>query len=405
MVKKIAFFSFVSIVGIVVLILAILISVLNWPSLIINERSLNYAKDYAGKIGIELKWEEVKVSTESRGFINENINISFKNIYLSHKPSLEKFSADEFSLGVGYAFAIFTPYITQVGPVIVRNGELAVILEESKEAGDPIEIPEVPNLVIPWWLKSALIKPLYVELANIGIRQSDGSTIGGKVLLNSDDPDSGNITLLKLVSNISGIASVQSLNAELQVDSSSGFKKNDWELDANSKLSLSSGEQIDLKAKVSPISKGVDYAIDLLLTKDKMRSDVSLAGKLMKSVLKATLKTDIRNPAPFIDNIAIKKCNVELKHGGVLKKRAGITLNCPVQLDLKPVSLPKEVKNIYEYKDITNGARTRSNAVVMELEMENGSKLKLTPDHLVLTKNRGYVEAGELIMSDDIVTM
>jgi ribonucleoside-diphosphate reductase alpha chain len=60
---------------------------------------------------------------------------------------------------------------------------------------------------------------------------------------------------------------------------------------------------------------------------------------------------------------------------------------------------------VYEYKDITNGARTRSNAVVMELEMENGSKLKLTPDHLVLTKNRGYVEAGELIMSDDIVTM
>jgi len=58
--------------------------------------------------------------------------------------------------------------------------------------------------------------------------------------------------------------------------------------------------------------------------------------------------------------------------------------------------------NVEEYKPVTFGEKTRENAVVIELELEDGRKLKLTPDHKVYTNNRGYVPAKELTTEDDI---
>lgn len=53
-----------------------------------------------------------------------------------------------------------------------------------------------------------------------------------------------------------------------------------------------------------------------------------------------------------------------------------------------------------ELKDITNALKTRENANIIELELEDGSTVKLTPDHLVFTENRGYIEAGRLTEND-----
>lgn len=41
----------------------------------------------------------------------------------------------------------------------------------------------------------------------------------------------------------------------------------------------------------------------------------------------------------------------------------------------------------------------------VELTLENGSTVKLTEDHEVLTSNRGWVAAGNLITEDNIVEM
>ena len=53
-----------------------------------------------------------------------------------------------------------------------------------------------------------------------------------------------------------------------------------------------------------------------------------------------------------------------------------------------------------ELKDITNALKTRENADLIELELEDGSTIKLTPDHKVFTENRGYVEASMLTEND-----
>lgn len=56
-------------------------------------------------------------------------------------------------------------------------------------------------------------------------------------------------------------------------------------------------------------------------------------------------------------------------------------------------------KNI-EFSTVEAGELTRSKANVIELELEDGALVKLTPDHLVYTENRGYIKASELTESD-----
>ena len=50
------------------------------------------------------------------------------------------------------------------------------------------------------------------------------------------------------------------------------------------------------------------------------------------------------------------------------------------------------------------GVKTRESTNVIKLVLEDNRILKLTPNHKVLTKNRGYVEASKLTEEDDIVT-
>jgi len=49
------------------------------------------------------------------------------------------------------------------------------------------------------------------------------------------------------------------------------------------------------------------------------------------------------------------------------------------------------------------GVKTRESANVIKIILDDGRELKLTPNHKVLTKNRGYVEASKLTTIDDIV--
>jgi len=57
-----------------------------------------------------------------------------------------------------------------------------------------------------------------------------------------------------------------------------------------------------------------------------------------------------------------------------------------------------------EYKLITNFGMTNSDAELLEIEDETtGFKLQCTPEHKILTKNRGWVEAQHLIEEDELV--
>ncbi|MHB9020148.1 MAG: NUMOD3 domain-containing DNA-binding protein [Minisyncoccota bacterium] len=65
----------------------------------------------------------------------------------------------------------------------------------------------------------------------------------------------------------------------------------------------------------------------------------------------------------------------------------------------------EEATKGYFWKQITNVIKTpSSHKNKIQIELENGQKIKCTDDHLWLTKNRGYVKAKELTTNDDLVS-
>lgn len=58
-----------------------------------------------------------------------------------------------------------------------------------------------------------------------------------------------------------------------------------------------------------------------------------------------------------------------------------------------------------ESEDIVFADMTRVNANVISLELDDGTIMKLTPDHQVYTENRGYVKASELTCDDVLIKM
>lgn len=56
-----------------------------------------------------------------------------------------------------------------------------------------------------------------------------------------------------------------------------------------------------------------------------------------------------------------------------------------------------------ELDTIDAGDMTRKNAEVISIELEDNTVIKLTPDHRVYTKNRGWVEAAKLTEEDELI--
>jgi intein/homing endonuclease len=61
--------------------------------------------------------------------------------------------------------------------------------------------------------------------------------------------------------------------------------------------------------------------------------------------------------------------------------------------------------NACEYQFIDASDIMRKDADVIELELEDGRTIKLTPDHKVYTENKGYVEAAKLTEEDILLSI
>ena len=60
---------------------------------------------------------------------------------------------------------------------------------------------------------------------------------------------------------------------------------------------------------------------------------------------------------------------------------------------------------VVEFDNYVDGSLTRADADVIQIETEDGQKIKLTPDHRVFTENRGYIEAKDLTKEDILISI
>ena len=71
---------------------------------------------------------------------------------------------------------------------------------------------------------------------------------------------------------------------------------------------------------------------------------------------------------------------------------------------IKVLTLNEKTKEL-EYQEVEVAQKTKDNANIIEIETDDGDILHLTPDHLVYTENRGWIEAAHLTENDVIVTL
>lgn len=71
------------------------------------------------------------------------------------------------------------------------------------------------------------------------------------------------------------------------------------------------------------------------------------------------------------------------------------------KIECNVLSFNRELQQ-FEYKPVTSWFN-QGEKEVMRLEFDNGKVLECTSNHLILTKNRGYVQAGDLTEQDEIM--
>ena len=113
--------------------------------------------------------------------------------------------------------------------------------------------------------------------------------------------------------------------------------------------------------------------------------------------LKKLMSIDCVNPCITGDTI------INTSWGEItVKKLAELFYGC--ENETKIISYDTDDKEIEEDSVIWCGL-TKEKAGIIELELEDGKTLKLTPDHKVYTENRGYVEAKDLKIDDVIIQL
>lgn len=124
-------------------------------------------------------------------------------------------------------------------------------------------------------------------------------------------------------------------------------------------------------------------------------------------------------PGIFNSDIAYDQCSVTNYSQDVLANPCCLTKDTLINTNKGPMLIIDiaELKNIndikvlsynpyreeFSYENIDNAWLAKEDAELVEIECEDGRTIKLTADHLILTKN-GWIEAGDLTPNDEIIS-
>ena len=159
------------------------------------------------------------------------------------------------------------------------------------------------------------------------------------------------------------------------------------------------------------LSLGVEFSFSNSEFIDPSNNDVILALK------------EASNPKGKIITSSISLINKSSSYGGY--KYGDLVMVClGGETQIKTLSGDKTLKELYDSKEkdfkvhsynektnkieICNAKEVKLMKYVtelLELEFDDGYKVKCTPDHKFLTKNRGWVEAKDLMEEDDLISI
>lgn len=308
-----------------VLVIGSVLTVLQWPGLVVNAGNLRRLAAWSGRMGTQVSWEDEEIVVTSTGLFQHSFDFRFNRLCLQREQEAFKLCVEslEFSLEAGWED--LRRIIPRLGPLTVKGGELTLVLpsrpEQKIDEEDDLTF-QLPRLVLPAFLRATRIGAIRIEIDKLRVSKGVEELSGDFVL--SGDPDSaGRLSRMQAdVSLSDGEAGGVSVKTSLVIENETGFLKPSaaWKLNGSFSYGGWSG---NLEGGGDLAEKGIDGVFSgNLLFRDKL---------LQKAVMTS--------------------CTLALKDRPGEPLPGQILVNCPVQVDFgrSPfLRMPKKFHGITE---------------------------------------------------------
>ncbi len=342
---------FVVWVGILVLVAAVAMSILNWPTLLLNEHSLEWLRKRAPLVGATVTWKENRVAMRSFGFLNERIAIGFNELCVAVPPTVEEICVDSAEIGFRYAFAGLSPAMDEIGPITITGGRARIRASggEAKEtkddsSGGPLPLLP-PEIRLPRMLQKTRFFPIRVTFDDIRVQQQEG-TLSASVTLTGTVTDGHRLKAIALETKLR-LPDAKTVQATAEVSSPSHFREDDWGLAAKADAGLPDGGRANVDATLTRKERALEADIRATLARGTMRGSLRFAGTTGDEGIELRADGELLHVAEIIPRIALANCRMTLTPKTLRRKRATLALHCPLDIYLQAVPLPEEVETVY----------------------------------------------------------
>lgn len=348
-VGKILFYSSVSLLAVVLLLLNI---VLFRPQLLVNDNTLSLAARLLKMRGITLQWQEGHLVARSLSLWKKQINLSLQKLQGGQEGI--DLSLDEFQLSVEIALDSFSYPVHSIGPLVITGGQLKVESKSKKSSanakpGPSTQVASVKKL-IPDWVRHAQFKGIAVEFVRYEI-DTDEVGVSGSARV-SGQPETGGSSWevdhdTDVIQNTGQkMESMASLKGSIRLKSLETLWDGPYRGNLSEQGTVLGDKNLSIDINVEESDQGVSrYFSQFRLEVDKKPIQANVRGTYSnKTGLDGIIEGSISKLIPELPKIALDNCRFTLspsdRSDGM---RHSLSLNCPVLLTPK---LPEVIEGL-----------------------------------------------------------
>ncbi len=316
--------------------------VIGKPNLVLNDRTMDWAKRLVAKTGVEIHWKVGHLEVLSHSLLEKHLQLTAENLCVRFDQS--KFCATTLDLKAGVRITWGIPLITFVGPVRLTQGSVQIgqaPLSETRHLASSERQHSLPVLPFPFpsevpsWIASADFRGASLEVPLVKIALGSDTLLGDAQIEAAHAGEAG---------------SEWSVNYHLQILPEKNLAL-EGTLDATSlhspwtgpwKLALKSTGQTSPDLRVSAKLEGTQetnesFPFLLKATVNPLKQgsiQISARGDFSPVSVKMEMDAKMRDWASNVPELAASHCQLSLlrkKHSD----RATLSLNCPLTLEVR----------------------------------------------------------------------
>lgn len=397
--KKILIALIVTPLVVAALVITTALIVLNYPTLILGETTLNMAVRHLHPLGIKVQWKTFTPRCSSHGFLDETIGVTFEKLCVEMPPTVEKACFDKLDVAARYRFRGFMPELIEVGPLDVQGGDVVVNApeeESAKEAKDDKPLT-IPPLTVPDWLKRMHLHAINIALDSVEVHAGE-TTYQIKANVAGTHDEKGRPQTITATISLVEKPAARTVDLEAVLASPSAFEHDDWELQAtvNAKLALATKASIDAKLNATGRG-GIDHLIEAKFSEANIQGNATLQGTLTEERFSTKLIAEAHNLSDVVRAVKLPACTIDLKATELLDNRGELHLDCPVDVILKKFELPDpEMHKFYRPPErVRINITASANTFFMpdlDQKIDGTLELRLQPIQDKLIKTHGGVK-------------